>query len=223
MSYYESTKVIELGSCAFRQWRATHSHCHKFHGYQLKAKFWFGGSHLDEKNWIVDFGGLKDLKKELQDVFDHTLCAAKDDPQLDILLELEKAGACDLRIFDEGVGIERAAAACFRIATKHINRLTNGRCWVNKVEVFEHSDNSATYTRPDSPDLVSTDINVEDLLSEFGKSKRLNTTALVQSQSQTTTTNAVPIQAQPIDVNAARVGPTVTSGIGGLFSGTRLG
>ena len=65
-STFVSTKIIELGSCAFRQWRATHSHCSKLHGYQLKAKFWFSGSSLDDKNWIVDFGGLKDLKSKLQ-------------------------------------------------------------------------------------------------------------------------------------------------------------
>ena len=68
---YQSTKIIELGSCAFRQWRATHSHCRFLHGYQLKAKLWFSGSSLDEKNWIVDFGGLKELKAKLQQVFDN--------------------------------------------------------------------------------------------------------------------------------------------------------
>ena len=62
---YVSTKVIELGSCAFRQWRADHSHCHYLHGYQLKAKYWFGCKELDNKNWAVDFGGLKDLKEGL--------------------------------------------------------------------------------------------------------------------------------------------------------------
>lgn len=31
MSMYQSTKVIELGSCAFRQWRAEHSHCKYIH------------------------------------------------------------------------------------------------------------------------------------------------------------------------------------------------
>ena len=80
MSNYQSTKVIELGSCAFRQWRASHSHCKFLHGYQLKTKLWFGASSLDDRNWCVDFGGLKELKSKLQHVFDHTTTVAADDP-----------------------------------------------------------------------------------------------------------------------------------------------
>ena len=60
---FQSTKVLELGSCAFRQPRASHSHCRFVHGYKLSAKFWFEAKELDENNWVVDFGGLKDFKK----------------------------------------------------------------------------------------------------------------------------------------------------------------
>ena len=90
MSNYQSTKVIELGSCAFRQWRASHSHCKFLHGYQLKTKLWFGASSLDDRNWCVDFGGLKELKSKLQHVFDHTTTVAADDPELEIFKDLEK-------------------------------------------------------------------------------------------------------------------------------------
>jgi 6-pyruvoyltetrahydropterin/6-carboxytetrahydropterin synthase len=141
---FESTKIIELGSCAFRQWRATHSHCSKIHGYQLKAKFWFKGNQLDDKNWIVDFGGLKDLKNKLQAQFDHTLCVAKDDPYLEKFEELDKCGVVDLRIMD-AVGIEKTAEWCFNIAQNHVHAMTDGRCRVVRVEVFEHEDNSAIY------------------------------------------------------------------------------
>jgi 6-pyruvoyltetrahydropterin/6-carboxytetrahydropterin synthase len=145
MSTYVSTKIIELGSCAFRQWRATHSHCSRVHGYQLKAKFWFGCSELDERNWAVDFGGLKELKAKLQHQFDHTLCIAADDPQLSLFQQLHDAKACDLRVMEKGVGIERTAEFCFNLASEHIKELTKGRCWVEKVEVWEHDLNSATY------------------------------------------------------------------------------
>jgi 6-pyruvoyltetrahydropterin/6-carboxytetrahydropterin synthase len=145
MSTYVSTKIIELGSCAFRQWRATHSRCSYIHGYQLKAKFWFGCSELDERNWAVDFGGLKELKAKLQQQFDHTLCIAADDPQLPLFQQLHDAKACDLRVMQNGVGIERTAEFCFNLASEHIKELTKGRCWVEKVEVWEHDLNSATY------------------------------------------------------------------------------
>ena len=145
MNKFISTKVIELGSSAFRQWRATHSHCQYVHGYQLKAKFWFGCTELDNKNWAADFGDLKDLKQELQRTFDHKLLIAADDPLLEEFKALEQKGAVQLSIFEEGVGIERAAEHCFRTASKIIREKYGSRVWVSKVEVFEHEDNSAIY------------------------------------------------------------------------------
>ena len=34
------------------------AHCNLIHGYALQFEF-LGGDELDERNWIVDFGGLK--------------------------------------------------------------------------------------------------------------------------------------------------------------------
>jgi len=146
MGQYISTKVIELGSSAFRQWRASQSHCQYVHGYQLKAKFWFGCSELDDKNWAADFGGLKELKAHLQNTFDHKLLIASDDPCLDEFILLEKKGAVQLSIFENGVGIERAAEYCFKTASEFIKDKYGERVWVERVEVFEHEDNSAIYS-----------------------------------------------------------------------------
>jgi 6-pyruvoyltetrahydropterin/6-carboxytetrahydropterin synthase len=139
---FESTKIIELGSCAFRQWRAD-SHCKLIHGYRLVAKFWFACDRLDERNWVVDFGGLKELKQVLEKQFDHTFCVSADDPLLDQFKALHDAGAADLRIMHKGVGIERTADWCFDVADAHVRGITNNRCWVQKVEVWEHDKNSA--------------------------------------------------------------------------------
>ncbi len=144
---FQSTKVIELGSCAFRQPKANHSHCRFLHGYNLTAKFWFGANELDENNWVVDFGGLKGLKEKLKNQFDHTTCIAADDPALPIFQQLEKAGACDLRIMSNGTGSERIAEYCYNTADFFIKAATNDRCWVEKVEVFEHEDNSVVFTK----------------------------------------------------------------------------
>lgn len=143
---YTSTKIIELGSCAFRQWRAEYSHCKFVHGYQLKAKFIFECNELDERNWCVDFGGLKDIKKILQHQFDHTLTISKDDPLLPMFQSLHDSGGCDLRIMD-AVGIEKVAEWCFNTADEYIKSITNNRCWVESVEVWEHSENSAVYKK----------------------------------------------------------------------------
>ena len=140
---FQSTKIIELGSCAFRQPNAT-SHCRYIHGYRLSAKFWFSADELDENNWVVDFGGLKGLKKLMQDQFDYTTCISRTDPKLDVFKKLSEAGVCDLRIMD-GVGIEKFAEYCHTVADNYVDELTDGRCNCTKVEVFEHENNSAIY------------------------------------------------------------------------------
>jgi 6-pyruvoyltetrahydropterin/6-carboxytetrahydropterin synthase len=146
MVRFQSTKIIELGSCAFRQWRAEGTLCKYVHGYRLMAKFWFGCQGLDDKNWVINFGGLKDVKKVLQDQFDHTLCIAKDDPLLEHFKELDKIGGCQLRIMN-GVGIEKTAEWCHKAVDRMVREMSVGRCWVNKVEVWEHELNSAIYER----------------------------------------------------------------------------
>ena len=140
---FTSTKIIELGSCAFRQPQAD-SHCRFLHGYRLTAKFWFSAKHLDQNNWVVDFGGLKGLKKVLQEQFDHTTCISRTDPKVDVFKKLHEAGVCDLKIMD-GVGIEKFAEYCHTVADNYVDELTDGRCNCTKVEVFEHENNSAIF------------------------------------------------------------------------------
>ena len=142
---FQSTKIIELGSCAFRQPRAYHSHCRFVHGYRLYAKFWFTAKTLDENHWVVDFGGLKGLKKILQEQFDHTTCIAADDPALPAFRELVEQGVCDLRVMPDGTGIERIAEWCYSTANKFVYGMTDNRSRCIRVEVFEHENNSAIF------------------------------------------------------------------------------
>lgn len=209
MSKYQSTKVIELGSCAFRQWRATHSHCRFLHGYQLKTKLWFGASSLDDKNWCVDFGGLKELKAKLQHVFDHTTTVAADDPELETFKDLDKRGIIQLRILDRGVGVERVAETVFSIADNYIKSLTSNRCWVDKVEVFEHEENSATF----SP-CKKADAQVQILLQEEDKK-----TVPATSQEVVSVASESPNPSP----GAAHVGSNVSEGKGNWFAGTSWG
>jgi len=141
---FTSTKVLELGSCAFRQPKAE-SHCRFLHGYRLTAKFWFSANQLDENNWVVDFGSLDHLKERLKKQFDHTTVLDKDDPYIDEFTHLEEEGIIDLRLMS-GVGIEKFAEYCFKASNNVIKEQSEGRCWVDKVEVFEHENNSAIYT-----------------------------------------------------------------------------
>ena len=132
-------------SAVFRQPNADHSHCHLLHGYSLAFTFTFGCDELDNKNWAVDFGGLKPLKAWLEDSFDHKTCMDKNDPHLDKMKELDAIGVCEIRLFD-GVGCEKFAYHAWNFADKLIREATNNRCWVESVECSEHGANSAIYT-----------------------------------------------------------------------------
>ena len=140
--HYFSTKTIELGSCAFRQPFAN-SHCKFLHGYRLVAKFVFACKNLDNNNWVVDFGGLKELKSIFEHQFDHTTVVWEKDPQIELFRLLNERGVVDLRVMHDGVGIEKFAEYCFEVANKYIKGSTNDRCWVESVEVWEHDKNSA--------------------------------------------------------------------------------
>ena len=129
---YCSTKLIELGSCAFRQPLAD-SHCKYLHGYHLTAKFWFTSDKLDKNNWVVDFGGLKGLKEFLRKQFDHTTCISTSDPHVDKFKKLAKEGICDLRLMD-GVGIEKFAEFCHASADNFVALATDMRCRCTKVD-----------------------------------------------------------------------------------------
>ena len=48
------------------------------HGYSLQFKFTFEARELDERNWVVDFGGLKPLKAWLEDTETYLDYAKKD-------------------------------------------------------------------------------------------------------------------------------------------------
>lgn len=141
-------------SCAFRQWRAD-SHCNLIHGYALQFELKFGGE-LDDRNWIVDFGGLKPLKNWLAEMFDHTYLVAEDDPELETFKELEAKKLVDLRIVS-ATGCERFAEMVFDYADNLVNELTNGRCWVQEVTVREHGHNSATVELADTQRVVFLD------------------------------------------------------------------
>jgi hypothetical protein len=61
---------------------------------------------LDNKNWAVDFGGLKELKAWLEDHFDHKLALDRADPHLAKFEELQALDLAEIRMFD-GVGAEK--------------------------------------------------------------------------------------------------------------------
>ena len=132
-------------SAAFRQWRAD-SHCKFLHGYSLEFEFEFGAHKLDEKNWVVDFGGLKELESWLRKNFDHKTLVASDVPKLSEFESLKENGIIDL-IVVESTGAEMFAKMAMEYSTKLIAENYGDRCWIESVTVREHGANSAKCKR----------------------------------------------------------------------------
>jgi 6-pyruvoyltetrahydropterin/6-carboxytetrahydropterin synthase len=114
------------------------------HGYALAFRFVFATHDLDERNWCVDFGGLKSVRTWLHDMFDHTLVVAEDDPHLPDFQALEAKGLVALRIMPN-VGCEATARYVFDHVARFVADQTGGRAWLESVEVKEHGGNSAIY------------------------------------------------------------------------------
>ena len=177
MAKYLSTKTYgnDRGlSCCFRQWRSTHSHCSLLHGYSIGIKLIFESETLDDRNWVMDFGGLKAFKGWSEYMFDHTLVVASDDPHLEKFQALaslglnDVGGVCDIRIV-EAVGCEKFSELAFNTMKDILETFQRGEDWrftnarngtthkytcrypvgagvkLRSVEVFEHNANSAVY------------------------------------------------------------------------------
>ena len=130
-------------SCTFRQWRAKDSHCQYLHGYALSVRVNFKGD-LDDRNWVYDFGDLKDFKKFLQDTFDHKTVIAQDDPELEFFKQLDEKKLIQLVVIP-AVGCEKFAEYIWNNINPIVTMKTNNRVRVLSVEVREHGANSAIY------------------------------------------------------------------------------
>jgi len=175
MATYVSTKTYgnDRGlSCCFRQWRSTHSHCSLLHGYSIGIRLMFESQTLDDRNWVMDFGGLQAFKDWAEHMFDHTLVIAKDDPHLDMFLKMaelglqDQGGVCDIRLV-EAVGCEKFAELAYHVMADILRTFQADETWhfmndqeiveyaprypvgqgvrLRSVEVFEHEGNSAIY------------------------------------------------------------------------------
>lgn len=143
---YKSTKEYghEQGlSCCFRQW-AAESHCNLLHGYAIAVKLTFRAEELDHRNWVQDFGGLKEVKEFLKNTFDHKLLVATNDPELWAIRKLDEIGLADV-VEVPAVGCE-AFAKLIHDAVCNILIITgHDRIDLESVEVKEHAGNSAIY------------------------------------------------------------------------------
>ena len=152
MSKFQSTKLFDGFSCVFRQWRAEGTHCRFLHGYGVSFRVWFEGE-LDERNWVWDFGGMKRAKGTIDGMnpkawmdymFDHTTIIAEDDPGLGGFKTMNDLGIIQLRIIP-AVGAEQFAKYIYEKLDTFIQKETEGRVKIARVEFMEHAKNTAIY------------------------------------------------------------------------------
>jgi 6-pyruvoyltetrahydropterin/6-carboxytetrahydropterin synthase len=140
---YISTKKFTGYPCTHRQWR-DEGHCSFVHGYSREFIFSFKAKTLDEKGWVMDFGGFKEFKTFLDDHFDHTFLANADDPELPLFREMDKKGIVKLVVL-ENVGMEGTSKFLHQKMNEYLNKKTGGRVYCFRVETRENEKNSGIY------------------------------------------------------------------------------
>jgi 6-pyruvoyl-tetrahydropterin synthase len=146
----KATKVYKNLPCGHAQYfdkndDGTPGHCAQVHGYDRSVEFTFAGE-PDEHGWIVPFGGLKPVKEFLEYYFDHVTVLPADDPRIaDIPEHITDAGGLlgTLRVLPSGVSMEMSSLFIWEHVNHYIYRMTQGRCYVERVRVYEHERNDA--------------------------------------------------------------------------------
>lgn len=154
---FKSTKRIGPISTNHRNWHAATNinrdsrHCSLIHGYSRIVEFVFIGT-PDICQWVVDFGNLRDVKRWLEDKWDHRTLVASDDPLLEEIKRIDHVGLIDLTVVDVsnglswGPGMEGSCKWVFDEVSKIIMEKTNGQAAIESVRIWEHENNSAIYS-----------------------------------------------------------------------------
>jgi 6-pyruvoyltetrahydropterin/6-carboxytetrahydropterin synthase len=169
---YTSTKFFkEIGPCAYRNWRSD-TDCYMLHGYDRSFKFVFGASHLDKQGFVVDFGSLKAIKRQLEDWFDHTVILQADDPLVQSFRILEKKGHCKLQTFPL-ISCEGLAEYVAEYVDDILLKANNGRSWVISCEVIEAEKNSAIYSPRENTERMTFE-ELKSLKEEMETNNKIN-------------------------------------------------
>mgnify|MGYP000064034642 FL=1 len=145
----KSTKRFKYLPCGHAQYfdqepDGSPGECASIHGYDREVELTFAGD-IDEHGWIVPFGELKPIKQFLEYYFDHVTVLPADDPRLgQITEELTVPGGLlgTVRVLPSGVSMEMSSLFIWEHVNAYIYEVTHGRCYVERVEVFEHDRNA---------------------------------------------------------------------------------
>lgn len=146
----KSTKVFKYLPCGHAQHfdkepDGSPGDCASVHGYDREVEFTFAGD-IDDHGWLVGFGELGPVKKFLEYYFDHVTVLPADDPRLgDIPDSMTVPGGVlgTLRVLPSGVSMEMSSLFIWEHVNRYIYTVTDGRCYVERVRVYEHNRNDA--------------------------------------------------------------------------------
>jgi len=153
---YLSTKKFGPISTGHRQPKAAETRnsarCMWAHGYGREIEFTFIAESLDDRGWVVDFGGLRGIKDWIEEQWDHRLLLTDTDPLLSEFQKLHDLGGVNINIMESakgwGPGIEQSCKFLFDNINYKIQNLTSDRCEIYSVQVWEHQNNSAKFINP---------------------------------------------------------------------------
>ena len=77
-------------------------------------------------------------------MFDHTFIVAEDDPYLQSFQKMDEAGVAQIRVVP-ATGAEKFAEYIYNKVNPFIEKETDGRVSIIKVEFREHNKNNAIY------------------------------------------------------------------------------
>jgi 6-pyruvoyltetrahydropterin/6-carboxytetrahydropterin synthase len=101
-------------------------HCRHIHGHNWSFEFEFAALERDECGFVVDFGGLGELKQWLIETFDHTYLLNEDDPLADAMDAVNKATGRGVT-FVKDCSAEGIAQLAWDNAERIVRKLTAGR------------------------------------------------------------------------------------------------
>lgn len=152
VKFFSITKTLpDVASVAFRQPMAE-THCRLIHGHDLSVTFEVAARTLDARNWVIDYGAFKFIKKWIEDNFDHKYIVPVYDPYARNLAALEDLGIVEVTVVPQ-FSVERLAQMIGDRfieyindpdgrSDEHIAHMKNVRLW--RVTVFEGQKNAST-------------------------------------------------------------------------------
>lgn len=143
MKKYFVTKKFPASefSCVFRQWKAE-SHCRFLHGYAIEIEITLEAESLDDRNWVFDFAGFRDLREKMKEFFDHKVIVAQDDPLIDRFFDLESMGLAQIVVM-ENVGIEAFSEFVAGMTKNWLSEATDRNIRIASIQIREHQSNAA--------------------------------------------------------------------------------